>query len=86
MSNTWQLGLSDDALLESEAKCESSTNQLSGSSTKDSSAISVPTVILSVTLGIVLILLVLMLIVIGAILKYRKKHKETRLDTRYVVI
>ena len=86
VSNTWQFGLSDDALLESEAKCESSTDQLSGSSNDDSLEISVPTIVLSAALGIVLILLVHMLIVTCATVNwYRKKHKETAVDTRYVV-
>ena len=86
VSSTWQFGLSDDALLDSEAKCESSTSQMSGSSNDDSLEISVPTIVLSAALGIVLILLVLMLIVTCATVKwYRKKHKETTVDTRYVV-
>ena len=84
VSDTWQFGLSDNALLDSEAECESST---SDSPNDGCLNVSVHiTIALSAALGIALILLVLMLVVTCATVRWhKKKYKKTTVDTRYVV-
>ena len=90
VSKSWEFGLSDDTFLESEAICEevqSSEGDLSGTSSSDSSAISVPTIILSAILGIVLLVLILSAVLCITIRWYKKKYRYrgTPTEDRYEV-